>query len=344
MHRSGTSAMARVLGLCGATLPRHTMAAHESNALGHWEPQRVVDTHDAFLADAGTAWDEARDYPDTIFASPAAVACRRKLADIVRDEYGNTPLFVLKDPRTSRLMPLWRPVLTALGAMPHVVIMVRNPLEVAGSLKQRNGWSDARGLTIWLRYLLRAERDTRDLPRCFVSYDQLISDWPAAVAKLSSQLDIQFLERDAATDREIDRFVRRGLRHHQRNEKELLRRADVPDCVKQAYLCVSAAVETGIVDYAAMDAVAAALDSAEHALEEVRQTARATESDLGSPAKRDALLALALAEFDRVRGKVERSERMLRDMRTSWSWRLTRPFRAVGRAVARLRGGLKPAS
>jgi len=336
MHRSGTSAMARVLGLCGATLPRHSMAAHESNALGHWEPQRIVDAHDMFLADAGTAWDEARDYPDAIFTSAAAAACRLRLAALVRDEYGDTPLFVLKDPRTSRLMPLWRPVLETLGALPNAVIMVRNPLEVAGSLNRRDGWSDMRGLTVWLRYMLRAERDTRDLPRCFIDYDQLLTDWPAVVAKLSSQLDIAFLARDAATDREIDRFIRRDLRHHRRSTKELLRRADVPDCVKQAYLCIRAAVESGGVDYAAMDAIAAALDNAEHALGEAGRTASA-ECDLDSPAKRDALLAFALAECDRIRDRVERSERMLRDVRASWSWRLTKPFRAMGRAVGRFR-------
>src|SRR6185437_16639542 len=83
MHRSGTSALTRVLNLCGAALPRHNMAAAQSNRLGFWEPQRIVDTHDRFLKEAGTGWEAIADYPAALFASEAAAACRRTLADHV---------------------------------------------------------------------------------------------------------------------------------------------------------------------------------------------------------------------------------------------------------------------
>jgi hypothetical protein len=342
MHRSGTSALTRVLGLCGAQLPRRDIAdAHDSNPLGHWEPRRIVDAHDRFLADSGTAWDAVMDYPQSIFQSEAAEACRRRLAGIVSDEYGDAPLFVLKDPRTSRLIPLWRPVLGALPATPYAIIMVRNPLEVAGSLQRRDGWNEHRALLVWLRYLLSAERDTRDLPRCFVRYDDLVGDWRSTVGTISSRLGIAFPARRSAIETEIDRFVRQDLRHHQRPTAELVHRGDIPDCVKQAYDCFRVAAETGIIDAAALDRITEALEAAERLFKRIRQPAtrqslRTVAVGATPPDRRDALLALLLAEFGRANDVAEKSERVLRQVLTSRSWRFTRMFRAFGRGVARV--------
>ena len=54
------------------------------------------------------------------------------------------------------------------------------------------------------------------------------------------------------------------------------------------------------------------------------------------PDKRDALLALVLAEIGRANDIAERSDRVLQQVLKSRSWRFTRLFRALGRAVGRL--------
>ncbi len=50
MHRSGTSALTRVLSLLGAALPQHILGAGPGNETGHWEPLRLVGYHDRMLA------------------------------------------------------------------------------------------------------------------------------------------------------------------------------------------------------------------------------------------------------------------------------------------------------
>jgi hypothetical protein len=339
MHRSGTSALTRVLGLCGAALPRHQMVAHGSNPLGHWEPQPIVDAHDRFLAEVGTGWDAVADYPCTIFNAQPAADCRRTLTELTIREYGDARLFILKDPRISRLMPLWRPVLGELGVAPRIVIMVRNPLEVAGSLERRNRWGEHRALIVWLRYLLAAERDTRDLPRCFVGYSQLMNDWRSVVDTISGQLGIAFPARSRAIEQEIDGFVRPELRHHRHRTDALFQRADIADCVKQAYRCFSDAAETGTVDQAALDTIARALDDAEAALERMtHRKTRAAPTNAG-PATPDAdgtLTALMLAELERANDTAELSQRTLQEFRATRSWRLTKPLRALGRTVDRV--------
>jgi hypothetical protein len=338
MHRSGTSALTRVLGLCGAALPRHNSDAASSNALGFWEPQAIVDAHDRFLGQAGTRWDAIADYPSEMFASETAAACRRVLTDLARREYGDAPLFILKDPRVSRLMPLWRPVLDELGVEPRIVIMVRNPLEIAGSMKRRDGWGEHRTLMVWLRYMLAAERDTRDLPRCFVGYGQLMNGWRAVVDTITNRLGVAFPERGPAVEQEIDGFVRPDLRHHRHQADALLQRDDIAACVKLAYRCFADAAEAGTIDQAALDGVVHALAKAEEAL--ARMTHRkshlapAREAD-GKPDFDDTLTALMLAELEQANGLAERAERTLRELRATWSWRLTKPLRAFGRMLGR---------
>ena len=336
MHRSGTSALTRVLGLCGAALPRHTMAAGDGNPLGHWEPQLIVDAHDRFLRELGTGWDAIAGYPSAIFNSRPAADCRRTLADLAQREYGDAPLFILKDPRISRLVPLWRPVLSELGVAPRIVIMVRNPLEIAGSLKRRDGWSEHRALFVWLRYLLAAECDTRDMTRCFVGYTQLMNDWRSVVDTISGQLGIAFAERSRAVEQEIDGFVRPDLRHHWHRADTLFQRNDIADCVKQAYRCFSNAAKTGTVDRAALDGIARTLDDAEGALR--RMSRASTDTVPATPGADGTLTALMLAEIERANDVAERSQRVLCEMRASRSWRLTKPLRALDRTIGRMLG------
>jgi hypothetical protein len=339
MHRSGTSALTRVLGLSGAALPRHKMAPAEDNALGFWESQPIVDAHDSFLEEAGTGWEAIADYPPAMFASDEAAACRRALISLVAWEYGDAALFILKDPRISRLMPLWRPVLSELGITPRIVIMVRNPLEISNSLKVRSGWSERRALLVWLRYMLAAERDTRDLARCFVGYDQLMRDWRGTVDRLSDQLGITFPERSPARQECIDRFIRADLRHHRHRTDALLQRDDIADCVKQAHRCFSTAAETGTVDQTALDRIATALDEAEARLGHMtRSGARPMGIADAQPEAADTLTALMLAEMEQASDIAAQSQRLLGEMRATRSWRFTKPFRALGRTAERLIG------
>ncbi|MEI9983900.1 MAG: hypothetical protein WDN69_12225 [Aliidongia sp.] len=56
MHRSGTSALTRVLGLCGADLPGRLIEADPAtNERGFWEPRELVALHDEVLGAAGSS-------------------------------------------------------------------------------------------------------------------------------------------------------------------------------------------------------------------------------------------------------------------------------------------------
>ena len=56
MGRSGTSALTRVLSLCGARLPAGMMGADNGNQRGYWEPRAALLLNRAILERHGSAW------------------------------------------------------------------------------------------------------------------------------------------------------------------------------------------------------------------------------------------------------------------------------------------------
>jgi len=215
MHRSGTSALTRVISLLGADLPSNLMpAVAGNNETGFWESLDAYALNDDILASAGSSWDDWRRFNSGWNSSPAKQAFQRRAAELLSKDFSESSLFVLKDPRICRLVPFWLEALREFEARPMFVLPVRSPLDVAASLRKRDGFSPAKSHMIWLRYVLDAEYDTRALTRAFVAYDQLIDDWRASVSTLAQTLEFDWPRRSATVDVEIDRFLDHRHRHH----------------------------------------------------------------------------------------------------------------------------------
>ena len=60
MHRSGTSALARLIGHLGAGLPADAIEAHADNARGYWESAAIVKAGDQLLRVARSSWFDPR--------------------------------------------------------------------------------------------------------------------------------------------------------------------------------------------------------------------------------------------------------------------------------------------
>lgn len=76
MHRSGTSAAARVFSLLGAELPQNLLPPTEGNASGYWEPAALVAAHDSLLAELDSRWDDLCPLPSGWCESEAARRAR----------------------------------------------------------------------------------------------------------------------------------------------------------------------------------------------------------------------------------------------------------------------------
>jgi hypothetical protein len=212
MHRSGTSALTRVINLLGADLASELVPAGIGNERGHWESAAVLRLHTRMLAALGYDVLSPLEFPPGWSESPQAQAWIGEIAALIEQEYAGD-LFVVKDPRLVLFLPLWIAALRRLAIVPHVVIPFRHPLAVAASLQRRERRLDRgqelppqHGVAAWLRHVLAAERYTRGQPRAFVEFERLLADWRGELARIGRQLEIAW-PRAGAADAEIDRFL-----------------------------------------------------------------------------------------------------------------------------------------
>ena len=266
MHRSGTSAVTRLVSLLGADLPQRVLAAPSpDNSKGHFESEPIIRLHDEMLLTLGSSWDDVRAVPSDFRAS-AALTFRRRMVEALRQEFGQSPCFVLKDPRMCRFLPLWLDALAELKARPHFIITVRNPLEVVGSLHRRDGFTTAKSLLLWLRHVLAAEFHTRGHRRCFLTYSGLLADWRATTARMAADLDLTWSADSPLAQAKIDAFLSRDDQHHAVTLSELQQHAEVNDWVKSAYQALLAVAADATVNPApAMDLIRGELAAADAA-------------------------------------------------------------------------------
>ncbi len=220
MHRSGTSALSRVLNLCGATLPERVMPAKLGvNPKGFWEPEAVNDLDIRVLRQLGGEWDRPHfrvpdegGIVDEFLADAGA---------LLRDEYGEAPLILIKDPRIGLIAPLWQRALAMQGYRPTYVIPVRSPLEVARSLEARGDMGAAEGVALWLAYMARIEAfaDERGGDALWLRYPELLDDWRGVVARVAARLGVAVSAGRAPA--EVDAFLDADLRNQQADDATL---------------------------------------------------------------------------------------------------------------------------
>jgi hypothetical protein len=213
MHRSGTSALSGAMVQLGAVAPRTLMPATRDNMRGYWESARIADFNDELLACAGSTWDDWRAIDARWYSSSVAGDFRARAKPLLEAEFGTTDLIVFKDPRVCRIIPFWSATLQEMDIVPRIVIPFRSPLEVAHSLATRYVFSLEKGLLMWLRHVLDAERETRHLPRAIVAMDDLLADWRGSIEKIGREVGIEWPRFDESTAPFVDAFLTRDLKH-----------------------------------------------------------------------------------------------------------------------------------
>lgn len=235
MHRSGTSALSRVLSFLGCDLPATLLGETASNPNGHWESIAVMDLNDAILKSAGSAWNDWQPVSPQLYNSPVFAGYKSQAVKILHDEYGESPLFILKDPRNCRLLPFWLDVLDSENVTPLIVLSVRNPLEVGESLERRDLFHPELGQLLWLRHILDAEHASRGRSRFVSTYTELLDNWPGVADRMQRTFGVVW-PRDAALAKvDIGKFLDPVNRHHVRSTEAVLSNPALSEWVRRAY-------------------------------------------------------------------------------------------------------------
>ena len=220
MHRSGTSAFTGILDLLGVNLGTKMLETQPDNPKGFFENKYVVQANDCILETLNTTWDDtfplATNWMDRFDRSQL----REDIRSFLRTEISEDRLSALKDPRLSKLLPLWLPLFSAEGVTPHFALVIRNPLEIADSLALRNGFSTEKSLILWMQYMVDAERNTRHLPRGFLKFEALLIDPRQSVEKVFRNAGLELPNFSEVSSEDLSQFLDENMRHHQVSEEE----------------------------------------------------------------------------------------------------------------------------
>jgi len=215
MHRSGTSATAAVLGRLGLASPpaRELVPATATNRHGHVESRTLLQLNNRLLRVLGGTWSAPPRLSPGWERADDLGPLRTEASSLFTTVFPRLPA-AWKDPRNCILLPFWRTVVPPPAA---AVLVYRDPLEVAGSLRRRDGIPLTGGLAIWERYLRAACANLDGLPTLCSDYHSLVDDpaqWCTTAASFLARLGVVVEEERIA---QASDSVDRTLRHERRD-------------------------------------------------------------------------------------------------------------------------------
>jgi GT2 family glycosyltransferase len=214
MHRSGTSSLAGLYALMGADIGKSVMPAAPDNPKGFFENERIVLAHDDLLAAIGHSWD--MDTPPSGWQqmTPASHA-KSVLKRILAEEFDpQAPVWLVKDPRLCLLLPMWLDIAREEGRTVRLVVALRHPEEIAGSLQAREGMPFAHAVNLTSAYLqaLLPALDG-EAPRA-VLYDALLAEPGKALERLNHAAGQIFEEPRVQQQAQARAFLSASLRNN----------------------------------------------------------------------------------------------------------------------------------
>jgi hypothetical protein len=359
-HRSGTSAVAGALGAMGLAVPivEDRMEWPESNP-EHWESLSLSLHNEELLNRLAGSWDA----PPDLLAGWEDGSEIRGVDDptpLIATAFPEEGPFVWKDPRVCLLLPYWRRLLEGPIA---AVLVWREPMAVARSLRKRDRMSLASGLAIWTRYNCAALEGLVGIDTYVVGYESIVEDpkafvdgvvrWLGSLPQLAHHADGWDREGAAAS-------IDAGLRHQESGKSEetagllldeqrqLVDRLTVISGghrpLRPSSPSIASAWSAALIELRAelhrlggdLQLRSEELETLNAALGVTRAELAATRAELS---RTEENLAQATQSLAQTSESLARAIQIIENMQSSTSWRVTRPVRSVLSSLHGMREG-----
>ncbi len=227
MHRTGTSLLARLArDVAGVSLGQRLLPADKWNADGYWEHTGILEVHEKILRlidRDGMSGAATLPYPAHWWRAPGLHGLKSQLIGIAHEGVeASGGWWGFKDPRTARLLPLWREILAELEVEPLYLLTIRDPRAVSASLARRNGLSEARSQLLWLLHHLDALRYTEGRFALVVDYDRWFTDPQGQAQALLDACGVTASPGCGAALAAVQAIVKRKLRHHDAGQTDVV--------------------------------------------------------------------------------------------------------------------------
>jgi hypothetical protein len=238
MHRSGTSAVTRLVNLMGIAAPRadDLVPPGPKNPTGYWESMSLVAFNTRVLAAVGSdmrcpllltsGWESDRRLD----------ALRLEAVEAVHATFPSAP-WVWKDPRNCLAFAFWR---STIDVAPAIILVHRNPLEIAAStMRRRSDETKIYALALWERYLRQALEQVGGLPVRVSDYQSVLADPVGWVEDTRAFLERAGVEVRRALDESVRDFVDPSLKHASFAVDEFLEDCEVSDAQRVLFLALN---------------------------------------------------------------------------------------------------------
>lgn len=204
MFRSGGAMFAEAVRLAGVEF-----GADESlrppvanfNEHGFFEHQTLAEMQERLLESLGRSWASSEPLPTGWQDSPVVKSWQCDMQGLAAWEFASFETWGWRSPISSLLLPAWKEIAEEAGFSLHILVPLRNPLDVARSLQRVCGIPERQGLRLWLYYTLAILEATKGLPHRIFSYDACLENPEVGCRRL-----VEFLG-FPATDERLARML-----------------------------------------------------------------------------------------------------------------------------------------
>ena len=215
--RSGTSALSGALDILGVPFAGRLKPLDDWNAKGNYEHAELSDANKRILRALDSDWSDESPLPGDWNERREVRAIGVDISKIIQRDFSALPVFGIKDPRLTLLLPVYLRVFDELGIRPWLVAMRRARAEVIASVHEtpylRGAFSVGRVARLYDKYEMHIVRDTGGRQLLRIDYGSLLEDPEATVRRLRTFFGFPIRD-GAATLMEIGRFLVPALRHH----------------------------------------------------------------------------------------------------------------------------------
>ena len=210
MHRCGTSATAGCLFHTGFSVGKNPMESNAFNKKGHFENLILYRFNEELLETISASWKTTICLPEKWWLEDRIINKKTRLIEIIREEFQGNENIVIKDPRISKLLPFYLAALKELKIEPKIVINIRDPFEVASSLKNRDNLSVPNSLNIYTDYILSSIKLSDPFDAVILNYNALLEDPINTLEQVLNNLNINVSVKNTSG---IKDFIEPKLKH-----------------------------------------------------------------------------------------------------------------------------------
>lgn len=210
MHRSGTSLISGLLRILGVEFGSDSDLVPPSriNEKGFFEHVALSGVNVEIMRRFGGEWYAPPDLLPGWEHGEGLADIRKRAEELIETNFGRSPLWGFKDPRTCITFPFWRKVVK--GTM-KVIIVGRNPMDSSRSLQDVQRILASEASELWFKYMVSAFLSSYGLPRHVVFYGDCMDDPQSEIRRLAS-----FVGKPLSQDLlgQAEQFIDHGIRHY----------------------------------------------------------------------------------------------------------------------------------